>query len=482
MRHFGLPRAWLLAGAATLAVPAALVAQGSAVYTQSACMNARNGAGIAAPCNDGSAVYYNPAALAVQNGAVSAGATMVEQSGSFTYDTSAIVVEREPRAMFVPHGWATWRPAARLGVGFGVWAPYGLSIDWPVCSTGEPRCGTANFEGRFVGYDQSLRTLYFQPTVAYQVVPGLLSLGVGVDLVKADFEIARRLDLSEQYAGPFLFRDLGIPRGVDFADVRIEGDAWGFTGHVAALIELGAFSIGARYLHSATLDFEGTADFRQVATNLFVGPLPPLIPAAMPLDEFILAAGAFDEGGAAADQDFSTSLTLPAQAVVGVAVRLGPTVRLMGDYQWTQWSEWDDVAIEFGEKADTTGAPDENIVFDYDDASTFRFGADYAYSDRITLRGGFTIAQAAAGPASVTPFLPDSERHFYSGGISFRASERLSVDVFGMGVNAADRRGRVVNRDPALTDEQAFALNEGLYRSEGQLFGATLSYHFGGPR
>lgn len=477
MRHFGLPRAWLLAGATLLAAPAALAAQGSAVYTQSACMNARNGAGIAAPCSDGSAIYYNPAALAVQNGAASAGATVIEQSGSFIYDTSAIEIEREPRSLVVPHGWATWRPAERLGVGVGVWAPYGLAIDWPVCAIDQPRCGTT-FEGRFVGYDQSLRTLYFQPTVAYEVLPGLLSLGVGVDLVKGDVEIARRLDLSQQYAGPFLFSSLGIPRGVDFADARIEGDAWGFTGHVAALIELGAFSVGARYLHSTTLDFEGTATFEQVPTGLYVGPLPPIIPTAMSLDDFIAAAGTFDEGGAAADQNFAATITLPAQAVVGVALRLGPTVRLMADYQWTQWSEWDEVEVDFSGAA----TPDEVLVFDYDDASTFRFGADYAYSDRITLRGGFTRAQPAAGPASVSPFLPDSDRAFYSGGISFRASERLSVDVFGMAARAADRRGRVVNRDPALTEEQALALNEGLYTSGGQLFGATLSYHFGGVR
>lgn len=471
------PSAWLFAGAAILALPAALAAQGSAVYTQSACMNARNGAGIAAPCSDGSAVYYNPAALAVQNGAVSVGATVIEQSGTFVYDTSGLTIERQPRSMVVPHGWATWRPAERLGVGVGVWAPYGLSIDWPVCPPEQHRCAT-NFEGRFVGYDQSLRGLYFQPTVAYEVVPGRLSIGGGVDLVKADVEIARRLDLSEQDAGPFVWANLGIPRGTDFADVRVSGDAWGFTGHVGALVQLGAFSIGARYLHSATLDFEGDADFRQVATGRFVGPLPPIVPTAMSLDEVILAAGTFDEGGPAADQAFAATITLPAQAVIGVALRAGPTLRIMADYQWTQWSEWDQVDVDFSSDA----TPDEVLVFDYDDASTFRFGADYAYSDRITVRGGFTLAQPAAGPASVSPFLPDSERAFYSGGLSFRASERLSVDVFAMGADAAARRGRVVNRDAALSEDEALALNEGLYTSEGTLFGATLSYHFGGPR
>ena len=165
----------LAAGLALVLAPQAATAQGSAVYTQSACMNARNGAGIAHPCQDGSAVYYNPAAIALQNGAVSLGVTMVDQSGSFVYDTTATEIERAPRSLVVPHGWATYRLSERLGVGLGVWAPYGLSIDWPVCPIDQSRCGTG-FEGRFVGYDQSLRGLYLQPTVAWSLVPGRIAV------------------------------------------------------------------------------------------------------------------------------------------------------------------------------------------------------------------------------------------------------------------------------------------------------------------
>ena len=465
---------WLLA-AALLAIPAAASGQGSAVYTQSACMNARNGAGIGAPCNDGSAVYYNPAALARQNGAVSAGATIIDNSGTFAYDTTALEIERAPRSAIVPHAFATWRPADRIGVGLGLFAPYGLSIDWPVCPIEQARCGTG-FEGRYVGYDQSLRGLYLQPTVAYDLIPGRLAIGVGADLVKGDVEINRRLDLFEQNVGPLSFAQLGIPRGIDFADVKLEGDAWGFTGHVGMLFNLsGAITIGARYMHSVELAFDGTADFTQVPTRLVVGPLPPVIPeGGTELDDVLEASGIFEGDGAAADQDFSATITLPAQAVAGIAIQFDPTLRLMVDYQWTQWSSWDEVPVDF------QNAEDETLILDYQDAATYRLGVDYAFTDRITVRGGFTRAEAAAKDASVSPFLPDSERNFFSGGLGFRASERLSLDFFGMTVDAMARRGRVVNRDSF--DQTADQLNSGLYSAEGQLFGATVTYHFGGPR
>lgn len=469
----GPMRIWMVVLALAF-VPAAAAAQGSAVYTHSACMNARNGAGIAQPCQDGSAVYYNPAALAVQNGAVGIGVTMIDQSGSFVYDTTANEVERAPRSVPVPHGWATYRLSPRIGIGFGVWAPYGLSIDWPVCPIDQSRCGTG-FEGRYIGYDQSLRGLYFQPTVAYDLIPGRLALGGGVDIVKGDFELNRRLDLSEQNAGPFSFAQLGIPQGTDFADVRIEGDAWGVTGHVGALVRLSdGISIGARYLHSVELEFEGNADFTQVPTLFTVGPLGSLFPAGTRLDEFLAASGVFAEGGQASDQDMSATLTLPAQAVVGASFQLDPTLRVMLDYQWTQWSDWDVVDVDLGI------APDERLILDYEDASTYRLGVDYALTDRVTAHGGFTYAEPAARAASVSPFLPDAERAYYSGGLHYRASERLSLDIFAMAVNAADRRGRVIDRESL--DQTAEQLNEGIYSSESQLFGGTVTYHFGGSR
>jgi len=456
--------------------PVALSAQGSAVYTQSSCMNGRNGAGIAAPCEDGSAVYYNPGALAQQNGAVSLGVSIVENGGTFTYDRTGQQVERPTTSVSVPHAWASYRLSPRLAVGLGLWAPYGLSLEWPVCPTAAPECGDG-FEGRFVGYDQSLRALYLQPTVAYQLLPGRLSIGGGVDIVRGEVEINRRLDLSEQLytAGPLTLplSQIGIPNDTDFADVRLEGDGYGVTGHIGALFRVTrAISIGARYMHGLDLGMDGTADFRQIDTNRTIGPLPPFLPV-VDLDS-LLAESVFADGGAAADQDVSTSIPFPAQAVVGIAVQLDADLRVMFDYQWTKWSVWDSVVIDFA------SADDQTLILDYQDANTYRLGADYRLGDKAVLHGGFSYNTPAAKPASVSPFLPDAERTFLSGGVTYRATERIGLDVFFMNGNVADRRGRVLDRDSF--DQTAEELNEGIYTSEGTLFGATLTYHFGGAR
>lgn len=464
--------ALLLAAFALLASDAA--AQGSAVYTQDACMNARNGAGIANPCDDGSAVYFNPAAIANRNGAVSLGVTVIDQGGEFTYDTSGVVVERQRSSTGVPHAWATYKLSPRLGVGVGLWAPYGLSLEWPACPKDGSPCQT-NFEGRFVSYKHSLRGLYFQPTIAYQLVPGRISIGGGVDVVRGDVEINRRIDLADQtLAGAITFGDIGVPNNTDFADVKLSGDGWGVTGHVAALIRLSdAISIGARYMHEVKLDLSGDADFTQVPTGLTLPDNNPVTGVATPVDSLVASqfVGPF---GLAADQGIKATFTLPTQAVVGVALKLSPELTTMFDVQWTQWSSWDSVVVDFD------NAPDEPLILDYQDALTYRVGADYSINDRVLLHAGYSYNKPAAKDASVSPFLPDAERYFISGGVGFRVSERFSLNAFGMSAKVGARRGRVVNRESlSQTAEQ---LNEGLYTSTAQLFGATLTYHFGGAR
>ena len=43
----------------------------------------------------------------------------------------------------------------------------GLGVDWPVCPVDNPRGCEVNFEGRYVGYDNQLRNIFIQPTVAF---------------------------------------------------------------------------------------------------------------------------------------------------------------------------------------------------------------------------------------------------------------------------------------------------------------------------
>ncbi len=427
------------AAAVSVAAGAPLHAQGSMVDQQSACMAARAGAGVATPCDDGSTVWFNPAGMAMSPSAIGVGVALVRAGNTFTYDpgmapTSDNTIEREDATVPVPQAYVNFRASPRLAVGVSALAPYGLGLEWDVCPATTPRCGDTNFEGRFTGYDNQLRGFYIQPTVAYQVIPGRLSLGAGLDYVMG------KIDVSRRQFGP---ETVGLGR-TEVADVNLRGEGTGWTYHVGGMLQLSAGTyLGARYLGSAEVDLDGDATFDAVSTgNLRVDSVIAL--------------------GLPKDQGVGTTLTFPSQVVVGLGARVHPRVNLMGDFQRTHWSSFDVLPVEF-----ETTAPD-TLVLGYNDANTFRLAADFQATDALVVRAGFRYNEAATPGA--TPLLPEGERNYYSLGLGYRVTRALSTDFSFQYINQPPRAGAVLPGGPRA----------GIYESRGMVFNFTLAYRFGG--
>lgn len=431
------------AAAACVAATTPLHAQGSAVDQQSACMTGRVGTGVASPCDDGSAVFFSPAGLAMTPSAVSLGVSLIRSGNEFTYNApfagNVRSVTREQANIPVPQAYLNYRVNPRLAVGIGAFAPYGLSLEWPVCSVEEIKaagggCAGANFEGRFSGYDNGFRGVYIQPTVAYQVIPNRLSVGVGLDYVLGSIEVHQRS------AGPAA---LGLG-STDIADVTLEGSGTGVTGHVGAIVKLAErASFGVRYLHSVEVEMDGDAAFEQVTTG--VAGIDALIGAQLPQN-----------------QGVSTTIEFPAHVVAGLTYQASDRLSLMGDYQRTYWSSFDQFELDFA------GAqPTDTLTLNYRDANTFRFAAEYGATDALALRVGFRYNEAATPRA--TPLLPEGERNYYTAGIGYRVSPRLTADLAYQYVHQPDRNGAVRPDGPIA----------GVYSANAQVFGLTLAYRFG---
>src|SRR5579884_4095521 len=215
----------------------ALAAQGFGIYEQGTCAMGRAGTGVAAPCPDGS-------------------------------------------LLAVPQAYLSYAVTPKLGVGVGLFAPYGLETRWPLA-----------FDGRFAGYKNILRSVYLQPTVAYQVTPWL-ALGGGFDVVFGKVELNQRLDLADAPVPTSLgvpagtvFGQFGIAPGTDFADAHLEATKTTVAGHFGAIAKVtDRLSVGARYLLRAKFDYAGTARFTQVPTGL-------VIPADITVGSFTIPAG-----------------------------------------------------------------------------------------------------------------------------------------------------------------------------------------------
>jgi long-chain fatty acid transport protein len=437
-------------------------AQGYGVYEQGACAVGRGGAAVAAPCEDGSSIFYNPAGLAFESATIlSAGGSIISPRGTFTDDVTGRVSRLRDRNYFAPAVYYRRNLPRRLALGVGLFAPYGLTTDWPPES-----------QGRFLGYKSLLESIYVQPTVAFRVNERI-AVGGGLDITYLHVQLRRRVDLSAQPlpgAPSLTFAAIGVPAETDFADLNLTGNKTHVGFHTGVLVRPHPrFSLGARFLSGQKLEVtDGELETAQIATGLVTRVPLPGIPVGTPLDALI--APAFAQGGPlSTGQQASATVPLPAQFVAGAAVNVTEALRLLADYQFTNWSAFDTLVLnaEF--------APATVIVEDFRDAHGIRAGADYALSSRTTLRGGFVANTAAAPDQTVTPNLPEAARVQLTAGLGQRLTDKVRVDLYYLHLFQDDRRGRTTDGGLAAPTT---SVNHGLYSFHANLFGASLVFRF----
>lgn len=456
------------AGAALALALAAggLSAQGFSVNEHGACQMARGGTGTASPCDDGSAIFFNPAGLAGTEGVtLTAGGLLLETFGEFTSDLTGAETELQNDPIAVPHLYATWGATDRLGLGVGVYVPYGLETKWP----------TDGFEGRFSGYDNALQSIYVQPTLAYQLTDGV-SVGGGPTIVIGSVELNQRLDLSQQTvpgSGGLTFSQLGVPFHTDFADARLEATgATGIGGNFGVQVEASdRVRFGARYTLPVELEYEGDAVFEPVPTGLVLPADNPFgVPAGTSMDAILQQAGLFSAQGPLQDQGVTTRITMPDQLMAGVAVDVTSRFTLLADWHWQDWSDFGVIPLDF------EVAPDEERVENYEDTHTLRLGGEVEATRSLTLRGGYVYHGAAAPDEVVTPLLPEAERNEFTAGLGWEPTAGFELDLAYQYIDQADRRGRVV--EPRLGNLPTTDLNSGVYGFGAHLFSSTFTFHF----
>ena len=446
----------------SLAFPALLSAQGFGIYEHNSCTMARGGVAAASPCPDGSAIFFNPAGLVGLSGThLTAGVTLIRANGGFTDDLLLQRTDLDDPLIPVPSGFVTHALTPKLTIGAGVYVPYGLETKWP----------TAGFEGRFLGYNTKIRSIYVQPTVAYEVDPRL-KLGLGVAYVHGSVELNQRVDLSEQLVTgqTFTFAALGIPTGTDFADSRLTADGNGFAVNVGAILKISdQLSIGAHWLTRKTMTYKGDGTFRQIPTNLTLAAGNPLgLPGGTPVDAVVgpqFAAGAPLD--ATRGHKASTQFMLPQQGSIGFAYKLRSNWTVMADYQYVGWGAFHSVTVDFDAADNTT--PDFTLTPDNKDTHGFRIGTEYQHSSKLTLRGGYLYHTAAEPTEFVTPLLPENDRNAVTVGLGYQLTPGLHADLAYQYIKQNDRRGRVFS--------QAVG-NTGLYSLHAHLVGLGLAYTF----
>jgi long-chain fatty acid transport protein len=363
----------LLAPGSLLLAPGLALASGFHVDEADARATGRAGA-VIADAGNATAVYYNPAGIAELHGVqLQVGATLVRPTAEFTPAGGGAVTKAEPDSFVLPQLFASWRADGLVALGIGVYAPFGLALNWPASSPGRTSVRQAE-----------LRTLFISPTWALNLsswVPGL-SLGAGVDLVPASVRLTRDI----------LF-------GTDVGSAALSGTAFGLGGRAGLAYRpsaLPALSFGLSYHSPVHLQFRGEADFD--APPAYRGSLPP-------------------------DGDVRTSVNLPQMLSLGIAVAPLPAWEIELDGSWRGWSSYDrlDVTLPDGEV--------QSSRKDWNDSLTLRLGTEYTFAERWSARLGVVWDQTPIPTDTLDFQLPDIDRIALSAGFGAQISHVFRVDL-----------------------------------------------------
>lgn len=445
-----------LATLAAAALPSAAHAQGFGLNEIGTCAVGRGFAVTGSPCRDASAIYWNPAATTSLEGvSVLVGGAAVLIDGQFTADVTGRVDEGDVPIEVPPHAFVNWRRSPRLALGLGVYVPYGLTSQFK-----------PDFPGRFAAQRASLQTVYVQPNIAYDVVPGRLSIGGGPVLGHSSVELKQGIDAIS--SDPRLIA-AGVIPATEIGRASLKGDAFAFGGHVGIYARpFPTLTLGVRYLTELNFEYDdASATFTQTTTGLRI----PRAPTAPDPSTFFLLdtaiARQFNASGPLVNQKVSTSISHPAQLQFGLGFSGFSNTTLSLDGAYVQWSSFDELPVDFAGQA-----PDRVLFEDFKNIWAVRTGIEHRFGMGIAGRAGFSFAQSPAPDETVTPLLPDMDRYNFNLGVGIPLGSRLTVDAAYLRVETEGRRGRIVERTSRT--QTATELNSGVYGLSANIF--SLSF------
>jgi long-chain fatty acid transport protein len=411
-----------------VAIPA--FGAGFSIFEQGAKASGMAGA-FAATADDPSAIFYNPAGIAQQRRlAAYAGATFINFSNEFTGDpespVTAGVEGKYNRHTFIPPNvYAIVPIGENLTVGFGSYAAWGLRTDWA-----EP------WVGRYISKDADLKTMSFNPPVAWQTSDGRFAVGGGLEYRRARVILnANRMALN-----PF------TGRIVDVANTRLVSDYGDDLGWNAGILfkATDRLRFGLTYRSDMDIDLEGDAEISQISTGN--AQLDAVIRTQLP-----------------PNQGIATTFPFPAVASAGIAFSPNDRWDIEFDITHMTWSRFEALAVDFK----TTPAAGFVRVQNWEDSSAFRLGANVKASADWDVRLGAVYDQNPQPVEAVSPLLPDSDRI----GVTFGAGWHHGPWI----VDGAAFVLHFQDRDTEGRNEEGF---NGTYQTNAMLWSVNLGYRF----
>lgn len=437
------------------------------------------GGAFAAIADDGSALFYNPAGIAFQPGFRLEMDTL-GVVGLFRFKPSdtppgQFVPQKgfngsvSPKIIPVASLYMTRRLSDKWTLGFGSFAPFGLSANFTSFQDSDPP--ETKFVARYGGNRARLESIWFQPTVAYRINENT-AVALGVALVHTHLMLEQSIlnplddgvDFGRQVA-EFIFPGedpeqaaRSIARLLPEGRSRLAGTSQSPGANVGLLMRFPErkMSLGLSFRTAVTHHLKGEASF--AFTTGYT--LEPFLGKETISELF-------------PKQAIRGSFTTPAIYKAGVARSgiYGGTVAV--DFQFLDYHRFRDVPVNFSRTGDDVATPEElRLNFDFNNSFQVSGGFERPLSEQLFVRTGYMFDRTPVPDKSTGPLFPDSSRHSFTAGASWRfGNKELSMFYQAM---------KFVNRTTDVADNSHIFTN-GEYNNFAHLGGFGLRWNLGAP-
>ncbi|MBC7908196.1 MAG: outer membrane protein transport protein [Rhodospirillaceae bacterium] len=341
-------------------------------------------AGSTAKAYDVSTLFHNPAGMTRLEGNQSGAsaswiAPVAKFNGGATVGGAAIAGttgDNALKALAVGSAYAMWDAAPDVKFGLALTAPFGLRSEYK-----------EDWVGRYIALASDLAVINLSPSVAYRLDRSW-SVAGGLQIDWAKTLLTNAINFN------------ALVPGSGDGQARLSGEDIGVGWTASVLYEMDeATRFGLSYRSSVRHAFRGNAEFQGVP-------------------------GALAGNVNFADSAMDTTITLPDTVAFGFYHYISPRWAVMSDVMRTRWSAQRTLRVGFD-----SGRPDVVSQLNWKDTWFVSLGATYQATERLKLHMGTAHDTSLVSDQYRTARIPDSDRVWLSGGLSYAVAPGCQVSL-----------------------------------------------------
>jgi long-chain fatty acid transport protein len=336
--------------------------------------------------SDASTVFFNPAGMNNLSGhSFTAGFNYVMPKVSLQTPETANINQTSPNATPF-HFYYSGQLNDRMKFGFLVNNQFGSTSSFE-----------EDWQGRYIIQNIALKTFMFQPTMSYKIHDKLF-IGGGFVYARGSFTTEKAVPVASATTTEGKAELSGSGDGVGY-NIGLFSNIYSLKKETSTT----DFRLGISYRSSMPIDLpNGEVKF----TN---------IPVAL-------------QNKFPATTTFVSKITLPAVFTAGLSVKHAKenySLEFAYDFNYTTWSVYDTLAFDFA----NNDTPDSKTPKDWQNSVTHRFGLDFTYKQKYSVRVGAYYDNTPVKDGYVSPELPDATLLAYTAGLGYKVNDKFSVDL-----------------------------------------------------